>query len=283
MNDSIAKLLQVPAWLKEQKASDLKEEVLQLGELTGWRRFENQEYGPANFERALILHRLVEILRPGTALEIGTGRGLGCLSMARAAEEFDADLKITTIDIIDRDVSQSWAIRTDGVDDVIDASRDEVWKTRIPKSWTDRVEQIAGSTMKLLPQLVREGRRFDFIFIDGGHNAFNVMFDLSYSMRLLEGGGVILMDDFAPLEEFGVGTCMALRHARNWFRIVKVFRTSGLVYGGTNEQGDFARGMVLLTDLENQPPAHGNALRRSWWRLISRAIILSTSNKLFPM
>jgi predicted O-methyltransferase YrrM len=47
----------------------------------------------------------------------------------------------------------------------------------------------------LLPQLVSEGRMFDFVFIDGMHRFDNVIVDLFYAHRLLKPGGVVVLDD----------------------------------------------------------------------------------------
>lgn len=47
----------------------------------------------------------------------------------------------------------------------------------------------------VLPQLVKEGRRFDFIFIDGDHKFDGVLVDFYYADLLLNDGGYILFHD----------------------------------------------------------------------------------------
>jgi predicted O-methyltransferase YrrM len=59
----------------------------------------------------------------------------------------------------------------------------------------DRVERIKGASQLVLPQLVQAGRKFDFIYVDGSHEAFDVYNDLLFSFILLEKGGVIAIDD----------------------------------------------------------------------------------------
>src|SRR6185295_10289635 len=88
---------------------------------------------------------------------------------------------------------------------------------------------------------------FDFIFIDAGHDLFNVAHDLAYSAVLLAPGGAILMDDFAPMEDFGLGTCVALTHARRLFAHCELFPSEGLVFGGTVHP-EAPRGMIFLAD-----------------------------------
>lgn len=47
----------------------------------------------------------------------------------------------------------------------------------------------------ILPQLVRENRRFDFIFIDGDHKFDGEFIDFYYADLLLKKGGYVLMHD----------------------------------------------------------------------------------------
>ncbi len=46
-----------------------------------------------------------------------------------------------------------------------------------------------------LPELFRNGERFDFVFIDGNHTFDFVLLDFFYADRMLEIGGVIGFDD----------------------------------------------------------------------------------------
>ena len=47
----------------------------------------------------------------------------------------------------------------------------------------------------VLPQLLRENRRFDFIFIDGDHKYDAILLDFYYSDLLLERGGYVMLHD----------------------------------------------------------------------------------------
>lgn len=58
---------------------------------------------------------------------------------------------------------------------------------------------------RVLPELWQAGRRFDFIFIDGGHLFENVIFDTFYAVRLVRPGGLIVLDDrWMPSVQRGV-------------------------------------------------------------------------------
>jgi predicted O-methyltransferase YrrM len=50
-----------------------------------------------------------------------------------------------------------------------------------------------------LPQLAQEGKRFDFIFIDGYHSFDYAMLDFFYSDLLLVSGGMVVLHDSGSL------------------------------------------------------------------------------------
>jgi hypothetical protein len=47
----------------------------------------------------------------------------------------------------------------------------------------------------VLPQLLGENRRFEFIFIDGDHKYDGILLDFYYSDLLLEQGGYVMLHD----------------------------------------------------------------------------------------
>lgn len=61
----------------------------------------------------------------------------------------------------------------------------------------------------LLPQLVEEGRTFDLGFVDGGHRFETAFLDLYYMYRLVEPGGLIIVDDmWMPAVRLAVDFCV---------------------------------------------------------------------------
>jgi len=58
------------------------------------------------------------------------------------------------------------------------------------------VEFHAELSQIALPAFLREGRRFDFGFVDGNHRFDSVFVDLFYLGRLLRRGAVIFVDDY---------------------------------------------------------------------------------------
>lgn len=58
----------------------------------------------------------------------------------------------------------------------------------------DKVTKRKGRSEELLGQLPRES--FDFIYVDGSHQAVNVLFDAVGAWLLLKPGGVLIFDDY---------------------------------------------------------------------------------------
>lgn len=57
------------------------------------------------------------------------------------------------------------------------------------------VEVIEEESAIALPRLVKEGRNFDFAFVDGDHRFEGVLLDLVFMARLVKPGGLIVVDD----------------------------------------------------------------------------------------
>ena len=203
-------------------------------------------YFPANFERGLLLREIVRRRRPQRVLELGTGRGLGILCMADQVRALDYHAELVSVDLIPPLARQYWPILMDSEYSTQSRSVDEVWTRNFPEI-KGLVTLRTGATTAVLPRLLMEGRKFDFIFIDAGHDVYSVFHDFAYACLLLAGDGEILMDDFAPMEPFGLGTCIVASHAARVFERVDVIESNGLVFG-ENYSG-FTRGMVHLSGM----------------------------------
>ena len=60
----------------------------------------------------------------------------------------------------------------------------------------DRIKGIKGDSYEVLFDMLREGRVFDFIYVDGSHKAFDCYSDLILCWRLLAKGGLLAIDDY---------------------------------------------------------------------------------------
>ena len=266
-------------WLKNFDDPARRERVWQLGLLTGLRGEKDGTYRPANFERGLVLDRIIELRKPRTVLEIGTGRGLGAFAMAAAARAHGSEIAITTADIIPVAQRQDYAIEIAGERQRVRASCAEIWEKHLDPELTRRIQPLTGPTTSTLPAALRAGRKFDFIFIDAGHDLFSVAHDLAYSAALLAPGGAILMDDFAPLEEFGLGTCVCLTHARRLFAHLELFPSEGLVFGGAVHP-EAPRGMIFLSERRGEVTVRRALL--PLWRAAGFLLERCYSPRFFP-
>lgn len=61
--------------------------------------------------------------------------------------------------------------------------------------WSSKLEHRPHPSHKALPELLNEGRRFQFVFIDGGHKFDDIFVDWFYSDLLLEVDGFVLFHD----------------------------------------------------------------------------------------
>jgi len=135
----------------------------------------------------------------------------------------------------------------DGHDSYEARSLDEVWN----KHFSDLRALITlrtGVTTAVLPALFKERLKFDFIFVDAGHDVYSVFHDFAYSCLLLAEDGEILMDDFAPTEPYGLGTCIVAAHATRVFEQVEVIESNGLIFD--EAYSGFTRGMVHLAGIK---------------------------------
>jgi predicted O-methyltransferase YrrM len=67
-----------------------------------------------------------------------------------------------------------------------------------------RVRKLVGASREHLPVLLREGRTFDLVFIDGSDLALDVLVDAALSWQLLESAGHLIFDNYvwrSPLGE----------------------------------------------------------------------------------
>ena len=58
------------------------------------------------------------------------------------------------------------------------------------------VEHHAAESQLALPRFLGEGRRFDLAFVDGNHRFDGIFLDLVYLGRLLDPGGIVMVDDY---------------------------------------------------------------------------------------
>jgi predicted O-methyltransferase YrrM len=109
-------------------------------------------------------------------LEIGCANGVSSLYMCEALKN-----------------------RENAVHTIIDPFQNTDWKgsgiVALERAGLKNYLLIEEKSEFALPQLLKEERRFDLIFVDGWHTFDHALVDCFYSNRLLETGGFLILDD----------------------------------------------------------------------------------------
>jgi predicted O-methyltransferase YrrM len=125
--------------------------------------------------------------KPKKVLEIGSGWGISGSTMLSCLPE----MHLTTID--PRDDLKEFEART------------KIYKDRITKINGRSGEnplnpKYHSKNFKILEKLTD---KFDFIYIDGSHDYKDVLYDLTQSLKLINNGGLIALDDYFHKDNFG--------------------------------------------------------------------------------
>ena len=83
-------------------------------------------------------------------------------------------------------------------------------------SQVNHLSLLKGRSDHLLDELLKEGRRFDFIYIDAGHTYDDVSRDIKMASKLLNAGGTIGMNDYI-MTDYYYDTVYGVVQATNEF------------------------------------------------------------------
>jgi predicted O-methyltransferase YrrM len=161
-----------------------------------------------DFLRDLVVHESAQ-----RTLEVGLGLGLSSIAIveglltnaARARAEDLRGVLHTTMDY-----AQS--------------NRDHAGERTLEDSGAGAVTRfIARDSCVALAQLMSEGERFDFAFIDGGHQFDPLMVDVFFALRLVKPNGLIVLDDhWMPAVQTVLAYCTT-----NWGLELELFDAKG--------------------------------------------------------
>jgi predicted O-methyltransferase YrrM len=121
------------------------------------------------------LFNLVKNNRLRSAIEIGCAYGVSSLYICEALKNNSGHCVI-----IDPSQSRDWH---------------NIGINNLRKAGCDCFDCIEQPSELALPDLLREGRKFDFAFIDGWHTMDHVLLDFFYIDRMLDIGGLIVLHD----------------------------------------------------------------------------------------
>lgn len=131
------------------------------------------------------LHQQVRKLRPLASLEIGLGFGASTMAICQGIAENKCGHHIAI------DPFQSLHYKNIGLQRLAD------------KGLAKHCTLIEKLSYIALPELLAQGRQFDFAFIDGNHYFDYVLIDFMYIDCLLSTGGIVIFDDvsLAPVRK----------------------------------------------------------------------------------
>jgi predicted O-methyltransferase YrrM len=111
-------------------------------------------------------------------IEVGLGYGLSALSICAALADREPGRSHLAID-----PHQSTRFAGCGLQAIADAGL------------ADMLELVEEPSEVVLPRFLAEERSFDFAFVDGNHRFDGVFLDLVYLGRLVQRGGIVVVDD----------------------------------------------------------------------------------------
>lgn len=130
----------------------------------------------SNIDRkeATFLEKLITGLKPKTSLEIGCAEGLSSLVICEC-------------------------IGSDAQHTILDPNQTTEWKsygiTNLKNAGFNNFSLIEERSEFALPQLLKEGKKYDFVFVDGWHTFDHVLVEFFYINNLLNVGGIVAFDD----------------------------------------------------------------------------------------
>lgn len=184
------------------------------------------------------LYQRVLAERPAVCLEVGMGFGVSTLALLTGLAETGGRL-------ISIDPKQRSFFANAGVEAVRRAGL------------SDRHRLCEARSDAALPQLLAEGMRVDFAYIDGWHTFDYVLLDYLYIHRMLEVGGTVAFNDC----EYPA-VHRAIRFVETHRRYEEVDVGLPLEYVGRSRAARLRARLAGLTDREAFPSVHDRYLRK---------------------
>lgn len=127
---------------------------------------------------------------PAHVLELGSFEGLSaCFLLWRLP-----DAQLTCVDTFA-------GLSTYSAYGIATAELEEAFDHNVALVDGSRVRKIVGKTQHVLPALVDEEQRYDLVYVDASHTAFDVLVDVALAWQLLVTGGIAVFDDYGPIPE----------------------------------------------------------------------------------
>ena len=128
-------------------------------------------------------------------LEIGTFSGTSVIGML----QYLPNAKATTIDpwvnYLEKECSTE--INTSSLEKIFEMNVENIFYKNILKAgFKEKVTAIKGDSAFVLIDLIKQNKRYDFIYVDGSHKAIDCYSDCLLSWKLLNDNGIMAIDDY---------------------------------------------------------------------------------------
>lgn len=185
--------------------NDTWDELEQIAKLTALRRDRNGEYYISNLWRGPMLYSIVRKLKPRVILELGTGRGYGAFSMAKALVDGGVNGKLITVDRTPSEQSIEWPyVNSDQENVTITSSLDQFWDANLPPELHARIEFRRGDTASVHNLLADQAGMIDLVFIDSDHTYNGVALDFLSAHSISGKNAVFVFDDYSVTSGYGI-------------------------------------------------------------------------------
>ncbi len=193
-------------------------------------------------DQQAIFH-LIRHFRPDTLLEIGTHIGCSTLVTSLALKEGEGEL--TTVDIINvNDPTEKHWLKFNS------QYSPSQMITKI--GMAQRVNFVADSSINFLE---KTSKKFDFIFLDGTHEADIIFQEISFAINALTKRGIILLHDYFPEmkylwsdEKCIFGPYLAVEEHKKRYKKLKVIPLGSLPWN--TKLNSKATSLALLTKVD---------------------------------
>lgn len=144
--------------------------------------------GGVNLGDQKAIYFLIRHFKPRNVLEVGTFVGCSTVHIALALKDIEG-ARLTTVDINDVNDEQERPWEKHGAGH---SPSENVGKI----GCQDMVSFHAEDSRRYLSGY--EGEKYDFVFLDGNHDATFVYYEVAQALKILSPGGVILLHDYFP-------------------------------------------------------------------------------------
>ena len=158
------------------KAQELLDQIFAQGIVRDSEGREHPLKANISQEEGAFLQKILREVRPMKTIEIGCAYGISSLFICAELQQ-TPDAFHTIIDSL-----QSTNYKNIGL-------------TNLNRAEIDFYELIEKPSEIALPELLAQGKKYDLGFIDGWHTFDHTLIDFFYLNRMLNVGGVILIDD----------------------------------------------------------------------------------------